>query len=202
MINVNYQEILDKILEGLKEKKRLLLHACCAPCSSYVLEYLSNYFDITIYYYNPNIAPDLEYNRRMNELKRFLNEFKTKNKVEFIEEEYNPNDFYTAISGLEHMGEKSPRCYKCYELRMDKAASYAKENGFDYFTTTLSISPYKNSTWINVIGEKLQDKYDIKYLYADFKKRNGYKRSLEHNLYRQDYCGCIYSKEAREKVNN
>ncbi len=206
MINVNYQEILDKILEGLKEKKRLLLHACCAPCSSYVLEYLSNYFDITIYYYNPNIAPDLEYNRRMNELKRFLNEFKTKNKVEFIEEEYNPNDFYTAISGLEHMGEKSPRCYKCYELRMDKAARYAKENGFDYFTTTLSISPYKNSTWINVIGEKLQDKYDIKYLYADFKKRNGYKRSLElskeYNLYRQDYCGCIYSKEAREKVNN
>lgn len=206
MINVNYQEILDKILEGLKEKKRLLLHACCAPCSSYVLEYLSNYFDITIYYYNPNIAPDLEYNRRMNELKRFLNEFKTKNKVEFIEEEYNPNNFYTAISGLEHMGEKSPRCYKCYELRMDKAARYAKENGFDYFTTTLSISPYKNSTWINVIGEKLQDKYDIKYLYADFKKRNGYKRSLElskeYNLYRQDYCGCIYSKEAREKVNN
>ena len=158
---MNYQLMLDKILEGLTDKKKLLLHACCAPCSSYVLEYLSNYFDITIYYYNPNIAPSLEYERRINELKKFLKNFKTKNKVNLIEGNYNQDDFNKAISGFENLGERSTRCYKCYELRMENSAKFAKENGFDYFTTTLSISPYKNADWINEIGSKLQDKYDI-----------------------------------------
>ena len=203
---MNYQIILDKILNNIKEKDHipnLLLHACCAPCSSYVLEYLSNFFNITIYYYNPNIYPEAEYQRRINEIKNFTKIFETKNKVDFIEEEYNTNDYYKNINGLEKLGEKSKRCYNCYKFRMDKAAQYAKNNNFDYFTTTLSISPYKNSNWINEIGGILEDKYDIKYLYSDFKKKDGYKRSLElskqYNLYRQDYCGCIYSKKERER---
>lgn len=206
MINTNYQLILDDILENIKKSNKtpkLLLHACCAPCSSYVLEYLSNYFEITILYYNPNIYPKEEYTRRLEELKRFLKIYKTKNKVTFVEEKYDEKEYYDSIKGLENLGEKSKRCYNCYELRLNRAAIYAKNNNFDYFTTTLSISPYKVSKWINEIGGNLEKKYGIKYLYSDFKKRNGYKRSQElskeYNLYRQDYCGCIYSKQ--EKVN-
>ncbi len=206
MINKNYQLILDDILENIKKSNKtpkLLLHACCAPCSSYVLEYLSNYFEITILYYNPNIYPKEEYTRRLEELKRFLKIYKTKNKVTFVEEKYDEKEYYDSIKGLENLGEKSKRCYNCYELRLNRAAIYAKNNNFDYFTTTLSISPYKVSKWINEIGGNLEKKYGIKYLYSDFKKRNGYKRSQElskeYNLYRQDYCGCIYSKQ--EKVN-
>ena len=197
---MNYQleleKELNKIIESNKTPK-LLLHACCAPCSSYVLEYLSKYFEITILYYNPNIYPETEYIRRKEELEKFLTEFKCINKVKLVEMNYDQKEYYKAIKGLETLGEKSKRCYNCYKFRMKKACIYAKENNFDYFTTTLSISPYKISSWINEIGEELEKEYDIKYLYADFKKKNGYKRSLElskkYNLYRQDYCGCKFS---------
>ena len=198
---MNYQKELEKILGtiDINNKPKLLLHACCGPCSSYVIEYLSKYFNITIYYYNPNIYPKEEYNRRLEELKKFVIEFNSN--VNVIEELYNQEDYNNAVKNLEHLGEKSIRCYNCYEFRMNKAALYAKENNYDYFTTTLSISPHKNSKWINEIGWLLEQKYDIKYLYSDFKKKEGYKRSLElskeYNLYRQDYCGCIYSKKER-----
>ena len=206
---MNYQKLLDETLEKIKLENNipsLLLHACCAPCSSYVLEYLSKYFNITIYYYNPNIHPIDEYTRRIEELRKFLKEYKTKNKVELIEEKYDTKDYYLAIKGLETLPERSEKCYKCYEFRMKKAAQYAKENKFDYFTTTLSISPYKNANWINDIGKNLEKEYGIKYLYADFKKKDGYKRSLElsreYNLYRQDYCGCNSSKLESIDRNN
>ena len=198
---MNYQKELEKILEtvDVNNKPKLLLHACCGPCSSYVIEYLSKYFNITIYYYNPNIYPKEEYERRLEELKKFVNSFN--NSVNVIEELYDPEDYNKAVKNLEHLGEKSIRCYKCYEFRMNKASVFAKENKYDYFTTTLSISPHKNSNWINEIGGILEKEYGIKYLYSDFKKKNGYKRSLElskeYKLYRQDYCGCIYSKKER-----
>lgn len=202
---MNFQRLLDEEIELIKDKgvkPKLLLHACCGPCSSYVVEYLSNYFDITIYYYNPNTYPEYEFNRRLDELNKFINSFNDKIKV--VEENYNPIEFYNSIKGLEHLGEKSRRCYNCYKLRMNKAALYAKENNFDYFTTTLSISPYKNANWINEIGSKLENKIGIKYLYSDFKKKDGYKRSLElskeYGLYRQEYCGCVYSKQERETI--
>ena len=199
---MNYQRELDIILNNIdiNNKPKLLLHACCGPCSSYVIEYLSNYFDITIYYYNPNIYPELEYTRRLKELKKFISKFNSS--VTVIEEKYDPNEFYKNIKGLEKLGEKSERCYECYKLRLNNSAKYAKNNNFDYFTTTLSISPYKNAEWINKIGIELQKKYDVKYLVADFKKKNGYKRSLElskeYKLYRQEYCGCVYSMQERE----
>ena len=198
---LNYQLLLDKELEKIIESNKvptLLLHACCAPCSSYVLEYLSKYFKITILYYNPNITERLEYFKRLEELQNFIKKINYTNPVNIMDIEYNSDDYFVKVKGLEHDKEGGGRCYKCYELRIDKTAYIASLNSFDYFTTTLSISPYKNSKWINEIGEKLQDKYNVKYLYADFKKRNGYKRSIElskeYNLYRQDYCGCIYSK--------
>ena len=203
---MNYQLELEKTVEvvsKLDKKPTLLLHACCGPCSSYVLEYLNKYFDITILYYNPNIYPDTEYYRRKDELKKFLAEFKLVNDIKLIEDDYIPEEYYDAIKGKEELGEKSIRCYKCYEFRLDRTAKYAQDKQFDYFTTTLSISPYKISAWINEIGGILESKYNIKYLYADFKKKNGYKRSLElsnqYGLYRQDYCGCKYSKEAKEE---
>lgn len=200
---MNFQELLEEEIEIIKNNKvkpKLLLHACCGPCSSYVIEYLSKYFDITIYYYNPNTYPESEYVRRLDELNKFVTNFNST--VNVIEEEYIPKEFYNAIRGLEHLGEKSERCYKCYELRMNKSAKYAKENSYDYFTTTLSISPYKNAKWINEIGKKLEQEIGIKYLYSDFKKKNGYKRSIElskeYKMYRQEYCGCVYSKEERK----
>lgn len=199
---MNYQKELEKILENIKGRPKLLLHACCAPCSSYCIEYLSNYFDITILYYNPNIYPDLEYNRRLNELKCFLKKIPYSN-VKLIETRYNQEEYYNSIKGLEQLGERSQRCFKCYKLRMEEVAKYASINNFDYFTTTLSISPYKVSDWINEIGFEIEKKYNTKYLCADFKKKNGYKRSIElskeYNLYRQDYCGCIYSKVEHDK---
>lgn len=205
---MNYQLELEKKLEEiakLDSKPKLLLHACCGPCSSYVLEYLNCYFDITILYYNPNIYPDTEYVRRRDELKNFLTKFKLKDTIKVMEVPYNPDDYYNAIKGKEKLGEKSSRCYECYKLRLNKSAQYAKEHNYDYFTTTLSISPYKVSAWINEIGSTLEKKYNIKYLYADFKKKNGYKRSLElsaeYGLYRQNYCGCKYSMEARNIQN-
>jgi len=199
---MNFQKLLEEEIELIKNnevKPKLLLHACCGPCSSYVIEYLSKYFDITIYYYNPNTYPESEYIRRLDELNKFITNFNSS--VNVIEEEYIPKEFYASIKGLEHLGEKSRRCYNCYQLRLKKSAIYAKENNYDYFTTTLSISPYKNAEWINEIGKKLEGEIGIKYLYSDFKKKNGYKRSLElskeYKLYRQEYCGCVYSKEKR-----
>jgi len=202
---VNYQLITDEIINKLTNKKttpKLLIHACCAPCSSYVIEYLSNYFEITLLYYNPNIYPEEEFIKRANELKNFVNNFTTKNKVNVIISDYNYSDYNSAIKGLEDEPEGGFRCISCYLLRMEHAANYAKNNNFDYFTTSLTISPHKNSQKINEIGKVLEEKYQIKYLYSDFKKKEGYKRSCElskqYNLYRQDYCGCIYSQKSRK----
>lgn len=202
----NYQLEMEKIIKELQDKDKvptLLLHSCCAPCSSYVLETLSSYFKITVLYYNPNIYPEEEYYKRKEEEKRFIKEFKTKYPVAFLDCDYAKEDFLKMAKGLEAKKEGQERCYKCYMLRMEKTAKTAKLKGFDYFTTTLSISPYKNSSWLNEIGFILEEKYDVKYLPCDFKKKNGYKRSIElasiYNLYRQDYCGCIYSKIEREQ---
>lgn len=190
------------------QKPRLLLHSCCGPCSSSVLELLVEHFYIEIFYYNPNIYPQTEYFRRLEEQKRFVKDFLGGNAPIVTETLYAPDDFYECvkkISGYESMGEKGERCWACYELRMKKAFEYAVENNFDFFTTTLSISPHKSAAKINEIGEKLEKSVQknadeintVKYLYADFKKKNGFKRSLElsnqYNLYRQDYCGCVFS---------
>ncbi len=196
-----YKEILKK--ESEKEiKPTLLLHCCCAPCSSYCLEQLVDVFDVTLYFYNPNITSEQEYNIRLNELKRLVR-IAYNDSINIISESYNSNEFYTAIKGLENLGEMSRRCYNCYSLRLEKTAIMAKEKQFDYFTTTLSISPYKSAKYLNEIGEILSKKYQINYLYADFKKENGYYKSIElskkYSLYRQDYCGCAYSKIEKEK---
>ena len=207
-MNINYQRKLEELVANLDYTPKLLLHSCCAPCSSRCIEYLSNYFDVTVLYYNPNISPKLEYEKRKVEQIKFINEFESKNKLDFMDVGYDYNDFVNISKGLEHVPEGGERCFKCYRLRLDKTAKVAKENGYDYFGTTLTVSPYKNSQILNQIGEELQKEYNIKYLYSDFKKNNGYKRSIElskeYNLYRQDYCGCIYSKmerdEKREKL--
>lgn len=201
----NYQLILDTIIdENCKNMKipTLLLHSCCAPCSSYVLEYLAKYFKITVFYYNPNIYPQDEYRKRVEEQKDFIKRLPAENVVSFIEGNYLPEEYFSAVKGYEKLGEKSIRCYKCYELRLREAALIAKANKLDYFTTTLSISPHKNAQWINEIGERLQEDLNINYLFADFKKKNGYKRSIElseeYGLYRQNYCGCVFSKNIDE----
>ncbi len=199
---MNYQLKMEEILEENKDKiPTLLLHSCCAPCSSYVLEYLTNHFDITILFYNPNISSREEYDKRLNELKRLVSEIPHINKIEIVEGRYEPKEFLQIANGLEDAPERGERCFKCYRLRLEEAAKYAKLNGFDYFTTTLSISPHKDAQKLNEIGSELEKEYSINYLYADFKKRNGYKRSIElskqYDLYRQDFCGCIYSKIAK-----
>lgn len=201
MNKINYQKQLDKIIDEIQknnETPTLLLHSCCAPCSSYVLEYLSQYFKITIFYYNPNISPKEEYKKRVEEQKRLISQLPTKNPVSFIEGEYIPQDFYNMAKGMEDLKEGGERCFKCYRLRLEKTAKLAKEQGFDYFTTTLSISPYKNAPKLNEIADELSEIYSVKNLPADFKKKEGYKRSIqlssEYNLYRQNYCGCVYSK--------
>ena len=197
---MNYDILMEEEIEKIKGKeKTLLLHACCAPCSSAVLERLGNIFKITILYYNPNITDKEEYDKRLEEIHKFIEKFKTKYKINIIDGRYDKNEFFEMAKGLENEPEKGKRCYKCYNLRLEETAKVAKEKDFDYFTTTLSLSPYKNSNWINEIGENLKDKYQVEYLYSDFKKKNGYKRSIElskeYNLYRQNYCGCIYSKK-------
>lgn len=196
----NFQKELDKIIEDCQNEQKtptLLLHACCAPCSSYCLEYLSNYFKITVLFYNPNIYPESEYSHRAAEVERLISQLETKNKIEFIQEELNSDEFYTAVKGLEKEKEGGARCFECYRLRLMKAATLAKEKGFDYFTTTLSISPLKNAEKINLIAEEIAKELSVKHLPSDFKKRNGYKRSIElskiYNLYRQNYCGCVFS---------
>lgn len=200
---MNYQYELDKIINNLDYTPNLLLHSCCAPCSSYVIEYLSNYFNITIIYYNPNISPIEEYNKRKQEQIKFIKQFKSKNKLDILDVDYNYDDFLNSIKGLEKEPEGGNRCSKCYLLRLEKTAIKAKELNYDYFATTLTVSPYKNSKKLNEIGYLLEQKYDIKYLCSDFKKKNGYKRSIElakeYNLYRQNYCGCIFSKKEREE---
>ena len=201
----NYQKELDGLIAKLQEEEsvpKLFLHSCCAPCSSYVLEYLSQYFEITVFYYNPNIYPPEEYHERAAEQKRFIEQFPAKHPVSYIEGEYDTKRFYEMARGLEKVPEGGERCFKCYELRMRESAILAKEGGFDYFTTTLSISPLKNAEKLNEIGEMLESEYGVKHLTSDFKKKNGYKRSTElskeYELYRQNYCGCIFSKNARE----
>lgn len=197
----NYQKVLDKTLEQLTAENRtptLLLHSCCAPCSSYVLEYLSRYFLITVFYFNPNITEKDEYEKRVKEQQRLISEMPLNNPVKFIEGEYEPKRFFEIAKGLEKVPEGGERCFKCYRLRLAEAADTAKSGGFDYFTTTLSISPLKNAQKLNEIGGEESQRVGILYLFSDFKKKEGYKRSIQlsatYGLYRQNYCGCPYSK--------
>ncbi|MDF2542728.1 MAG: hypothetical protein K0S47_2446 [Herbinix sp.] len=210
VIIMNYQKELDQIIGHLtrdSKQPNLLIHSCCAPCSSYVLEYLSQYFEITVFYYNPNIYPPEEYDRRVEEQQRLIDELPIPGKITFLQGEYHPEVYYQLIKGHEADPEGGERCFKCYEMRLKEAAKIAKEGGFDYFTTTLSISPHKNAAKLNEIGENLSAIYHVSYLPSDFKKKNGYKRSIElsgqYNLYRQDYCGCIFSRrEADQRAEN
>ncbi len=203
---MNYQKELEKIIGQLeKEEKvpKLLLHSCCAPCSSYVLEYLSKYFEITVFYYNPNIFPENEYTKRILEQQMLIQDMQFQHPVSFLAGNYDRERFQEMAKGLEHLREGGERCFKCYELRLAEAARVAKEAEYEYFTTTLSISPLKNAEKLNEIGMKIGETYGVKYLQSDFKKKNGYKRSIElaneYGLYRQDYCGCEYSYRDRQK---
>ncbi|MDD6489270.1 MAG: epoxyqueuosine reductase QueH [Clostridia bacterium] len=196
---INYQLELDKTLKQITAENirpKLLIHSCCAPCSSYVLEYLTKYFDITVFYYNPNISPEQEYRHRVEEQKRLISEMCPD--VKFIEGTYEPQKFYEMAKGLENEAERGARCLKCYRMRLEKTAETAKNGNFDFFTTTLSISPQKDSAVLNEIGRQLSTEHNIPYLFSDFKKRGGYKRSIElsaqFNLYRQNFCGCVFSR--------
>lgn len=199
MNKINFQKELDKIIDNLNgEVPKLFLHSCCAPCSSYTLEYLSNYFDITVYYFNPNISPKEEFDKRFAEQKRLIEELPAKHPIKLVLGEYDYNDFLSIAKGYEDIPEGGERCFRCYRMRLESTAKLAKEQGFDYFCTTLSISPLKNSQKINQIGFEVADKYGIKWLPSDFKKKEGYKRSIElskkYSLYRQNFCGCVFSK--------
>ncbi len=201
----NYQKELEQVLGRLDGKTpRLLLHSCCAPCSSYVLEYLSQYFQITVRYFNPNISPAEEYQKRLGEQARLIEAMPMEHKANLQSPGYEPAAFYEAVKGLEQIPEGGERCFACFALRLEDAAKAAKEGGFDYFTTTLSISPLKNAQKLNEIGEAMGEKHGVKWLPGDFKKKEGYKRSIvlseEYGLYRQNYCGCAFSKkEAMER---
>ena len=202
----NYQKEMEKVLDAAVRDGRvptLFLHSCCAPCSSYVLEYLSQYFSITVFYYNPNISPKEEYEALTEEVQRLIRELPVKNEVSFVAGEYRPEQFYEAVRGHEEDPEGGDRCGICFELRLKEAARLAGEGGFDYFATTLTISPLKDAARLNRIGEELGAEYGVKYLASDFKKKNGYKRSTElsreYGLYRQDYCGCVFSMRERER---
>ena len=202
----NAQRELDALLARLSLEgavPSLLLHSCCAPCSSYVLEYLSQFFEITVFYYNPNITMSEEYRHRTEELKRLLREMPLERPVRLLEGSYQPERFYEVTQGLEQLPEGGERCFRCYELRLREAARIAAEQGCDYFTTTLSISPMKRADKLLEIGERVAEEVGVPYLVSDFKKRNGYKRYIElskmYGLYRQDYCGCIYSKQEAEQ---
>ena len=200
----NYQRELEHIIEKLRREDRvprLLLHSCCAPCSSYVLEYLSEYFEITVFYYNPNIYPEAEYEKLVEEQRKLTETLPAKYPITFLQGSYDKERFYEVAKGYEKEREGGERCFRCYELRLREAAEAAREGGFDYFTTTLSISPLKNAEKLNLIGEKLGEEWGVPYLPSDFKKKIGYKRSTElskeYGLYRQDYCGCVYSRQER-----
>ncbi|MBR6228382.1 MAG: epoxyqueuosine reductase QueH [Eubacterium sp.] len=206
-MNRNYQRELDEILKNLSgsdEKKgqpRLLLHCCCAPCSSYVTEYLHDFFDLTLFFYNPNITETEEYEKRKKELKRYLSETSYGSGIRWMDADYEPERFLSAASGLEEEPERGRRCEKCFRLRLEETAKAAKRENFDYFCTTLSISPHKDADLLMRIGEELGEEYGIPYLPSDFKKRGGYQRSIElsreYSLYRQDFCGCIFSKKRK-----
>ena len=214
----NYQKELDKLLLKLPEGKapRLFLHSCCAPCSSYVLEYLSRYFSITVFYFNPNISLETEYRKRVEEQKRLIETYnreierdvkeegeRKRYPISIVEGDYEPECFYQIAKGLEQCPEGGERCFACYRLRLEETAKLAIAGAYDFFATTLTISPLKNAVKLNEIGEELAQIYDVAWLPSDFKKKNGYKRSIElsqeYNLYRQDFCGCIYSKMERER---
>lgn len=199
-IKINYELEMQNQIKDIqtKDKKpKLLLQACCAPCSSAVLEAIMDYFDITLFYYNPNTTEESEYYKRLEELKEYI---KKRNYNIFIEEgRYNPKeDFFDKVKGMEDLKEGGKRCYLCYTIRLEETAKYARENNYDYFASVLTISPLKNAQWINEIGKNLQNKYSINYFYNDFKKKGRYQESIklskEYDLYRQDYCGCIFSK--------
>jgi hypothetical protein len=200
----NYQHELDEILKKLEgEKKRLFLHCCCAPCSSYVLEYLHRYFHITLFFYNPNITEEPEYEKRKEELKRYLREVPFGNEIKVADADYEPERFLSMANGYETCPERGERCERCFRLRLEETVKMAAAGDYDYFCTTLSISPHKNADLLMQIGEELAQVYGVSYLPSDFKKKNGYKRSIElsaeYNLYRQDYCGCVFSKAARRQ---
>lgn len=200
---INYQREMEKTLDALAgQRPKLLLHACCAPCSSATLERLAGHFDLTILYYNPNIYPPEEYRRREDELERFVAQVGYTFPV--VELPYRPEEFYDAVRGLEREPERGERCTACYRLRLERAARYAAGHGFPWFCTTLSISPVKDPVRLNEIGCELAARYGLHYLQSEFRKKDGYKRSLalsaEYGLYRQDYCGCIFSKQEREAV--
>jgi len=195
---MNYDLLMQKQIASLEGAPTLLLHVCCAPCSSVCLKRLGDYFKITVFYYNPNITDKDEYFKRLNELKRFIKEFEVKYEINLIEGKYEPEIFFSMAKGMEEVPERGNRCFLCYQLRLLETLKTAETNDFDYFATTLTVSPYKNSNWLNQIGEELASNSKVKFLYSDFKKHNGYKESIElskeYNLYRQNYCGCIYSK--------
>ena len=204
----NYQLMLDRTIaeiEAQTDGKRpsLLLHACCAPCSSYVLEYLNRYFNITLFFYNPNISERTEHDIRYDELRRLVKEMGLGERIDIVCSDYEPQRFLQIAKGLEDLAEGGERCRHCYELRLRKTAEAARTGGFDYFTTTLSISPHKRSDWLCDIGEALSAEFGVPYLFSDFKKKGGYLRSCQlselYGLYRQDFCGCVYSKAARER---
>ena len=205
---VNYQKELDSLLKQLESEQRvpsLLIHSCCAPCSSYVLEYLSQYFEITLFYYNPNIYPESEYTKRILEQQKLIQDMKFRHPVSFVADKYEKERFHAMAEGMENLKEGGARCMKCYELRLSEAARQAAAGGFDFFTTTLSISPMKNAQKLNEIGIRVGKEYGVEYLVSDFKKKNGYKRSIalskEYGLYRQDYCGCEFSmRQGEEQV--
>lgn len=211
MNKINYQKKLDDIIEKNRREDflpSLLLHSCCAPCSGYTIEYLSQYFKITILYYNPNISPQQEYEKRKAEQIRLISSMPLVNEVGFMDCDYDSREFFDIAKGYEHCREGGERCFRCYKLRLERTADLAKKNNFDYFCTTLSISPLKNAQKINEIGYSLEEKYDVSWLPSDFKKREGYKRSIElskeYNLYRQNFCGCVYSKndESEKREEN
>ena len=206
MNKINYQKEMERLIalhcsDG--RVPRLLLHSCCGPCSSYCISVLSEYFEVTVCYYNPNIYPREEYFMRVAEQKRFIESFPTKYPVRFIEGDYDTDRFYATVRGLEKLPEGQERCFRCYRLRLEESARAAKAGGFDLFTTTLSISPLKNAQKLNEIGALLEKEYGIPYLFSDFKKKEGYKKSTqisaEYHMYRQYYCGCVFSKEARDR---
>lgn len=203
----NYQKELEKFIENILasgQVPRLLIHSCCAPCSSYVLEYLSEYFSITVFYYNPNITNREEYGRRVEEQRSLIERLPVKHPIRFVEGEYRPATFFEAVKGYEQIPEGGERCFRCFALRLGEAAKLASQGDYDYFTTTLTISPLKDAEKLNEIGDQMAAKYPgARFLHSDFKKKNGYKRSTElsreYGLYRQDYCGCVFSKMEREQ---
>lgn len=203
---INYQKELEKMLVRFEAEQRvpsLLIHSCCAPCSSYVLEYLSEYFRITVFYYNPNIYPESEYTKRILEQQKLIRDMRFRYPVSFLAGRYDKDRFYEMAAGLENLKEGGARCFKCYKLRLSETARQAAAGNYEYFTTTLSISPMKNAQKLNEIGLRVGEEYGVKYLVSDFKKKNGYKRSIElskeYGLYRQDYCGCEFSRKQSEE---